>query len=344
MKKLLFAGLGVAGLCAVILAFWIILVLSDLPDVTVLKHYRPAAAAEVLDRDGKILTSYFDRKFRIWVPISSLPDIVIHAVITAEDDTFFGHRGVNYKAAWDALVHDVQKRRFARGGSTITQQVIKNVLLTREKTITRKFKEYILAREAEDLLSKRQILQIYLNEVEWGNNIFGIEAASRFYLDKHASELNAGDAALLAGMLPNPRYFNPYKRPDKAKDRQERVLANMLQAKLITDEQYSAAVASGLRLRPEGSGRFANAGVKPANGSPCWQHTLEKVLLRAYGEQKLYRAGLTIRTSLVKDLQDQMSRYDEPFDQNSGVPGQVITVRQGDRIAAIVDRKSTRLN
>ncbi len=268
MKKLLFAGLGIGALCAVLLAFWIVLVLSDLPDVTLLKHYRPAAAAEVLDRNGKSLTAYFDRKFRIWIPVSSLPDIVIHAVVTAEDDTFFGHRGVNYKAAWDALVHDVQKRRFARGGSTITQQMIKNVLLTREKTITRKFKEYILARKAEELLSKRQILQIYLNEVEWGDNIFGIEAASRFYLDKHASELSAGEAALLAGMLPNPRYFNPYKRPDKAKDRQQRVLSNMLQAKLITSEDYSRAIGSGLNLRAESSGRFSNPALKAASKRP----------------------------------------------------------------------------
>ncbi len=336
MKKLLFAGLGAACLCSLIFAFWVVLVLSDLPDVTVLKHYRPAAAAEVLDRGGRTLITCFDRKFRIWIPVSSLPDIVIHAVVTAEDDTFFGHRGVNYKAAWDALVHDVQKRRFARGGSTITQQMIKNVLLTREKTITRKFKEYVLARKAEELLSKRQILQIYLNEVEWGDNIFGIEAASRFYLDKHASELSAGEAALLAGMLPNPRYFNPYKRPDKAKDRQQRVLANMLQAKLITAEDYSSATRSGLNLRPETSGRFSNPTLKTAGNRPCNQDVLEKILFRFFGEQHLYRGGLTVHTSLDKSLQDEMNRFDEPFDQAAGSPGQVVVVKQGSRIRAII--------
>lgn len=202
MKKTLFTGLGIAALCVVLFVLWMVLVLSRLPDVSVLKHYRPTAASEVLDKDGNVLTEYYDRKFRIWVPVSSLPDIVIQAVVTAEDDTFFEHTGVNYKAAWDALMHDVQKGRFARGGSTITQQMIKNVLLSREKTITRKLREYVLARKAEEMLTKRQILKIYLNEVEWGDNVYGIEAASRFYLDKHASELAPGEAALLAGMLP----------------------------------------------------------------------------------------------------------------------------------------------
>jgi membrane carboxypeptidase/penicillin-binding protein len=184
MKKLLFAGLGIFVLCAIILTVWVVQVLSHLPDVSVLKRYRPAVATEVLDKDGNVLTEYYDRKFRIWVPISSLPDIVIQAVVTAEDDTFFEHKGVNYKATWDALVHDWHKRRFARGGSTITQQMIKNVLLSREKTISRKLREYVLAREAEELLTKRRILEIYLNEVEWGDDIYGIEAASRFYLDQ----------------------------------------------------------------------------------------------------------------------------------------------------------------
>ncbi len=146
MKKIILTGLGIAALLVIISVLWVARVLSNLPDVSKLRHYRPAAATEVLDRDGNALTEYCDRKFRIWVPISSLPDIVIQAVVTAEDDTFFEHSGINYKATWDALVHDMEKKRYARGGSTITQQMIKNVLLSKEKTITRKLREYVLAR------------------------------------------------------------------------------------------------------------------------------------------------------------------------------------------------------
>src|SRR5271169_526765 len=119
MKKILFTGLSVILIFILIIVCFILKVLTHLPDVAVLKHYRPAAAADVLDKDGKILTQYYDRKFRIWVPIKELPEIVVKAVVIAEDDTFFEHHGMNYKATWDALVLDVQKHRFARGGSTI---------------------------------------------------------------------------------------------------------------------------------------------------------------------------------------------------------------------------------
>lgn len=337
MKKFVFAGILSGALCAVILAIWIVVVLSDLPDVSALKQYRPAAAADVLDRDGNILTQYFERKFRIWAPVSSLPDIVVQAVVTAEDDTFFEHKGVNYKATWDALVHDMQKRRFARGGSTITQQMIKNVLLSREKTITRKLREYVLARKAEEVLTKRQILQIYLNEVEWGDNIYGIEAASRFYLDKHADQLTPAESALLAGMLPSPRYFNPYKRPDKAKERQEHVLANMLQAKIITPEQYEAGVRAPLELRRENSGTFSLPAAMTANGRPCYQYALEQILLRLFGDQNVYRRGWTIKTTLDKKLQDEMNQVEEPAPHNGiPVPGQILIVTQGDQVRAIV--------
>jgi len=337
MKKVFLTGLGILALCATILAVWVALALSNLPDVSVLKRYRPAAAAEVLDSDGKVLTEYYDRKFRIWVPISSLPDIVIQAVVTAEDDTFFEHKGINYKATWDALVLDVQKRRFARGGSTITQQMIKNVLLSKEKTITRKLREYVLAWKAEEILSKRKILEIYLNEVEWGDNIYGIEAASRHYLDKHASELTAGEAALLAGMLPNPHYYNPFKRLDKARHRQEQVLFNMHQAKLLDDEEYKAALEAPITLRQEGSGRFDLSAFSGDGGRACYQRALEQMLIALYGEQALYRSGMTIRTTLDKTLQENMRRWEDSLqDKSSGIPDTVTVIKQGDVIRAIV--------
>ena len=337
MKKVLLAGLCVFGLCALILAFWVARALSNLPDVSILKHYRPSAATEVLDRDGKVLTEYCDRKFRIWVPVSSLPEIVVQAVVTAEDDTFFEHNGVNYKAAWDALVHDVEKRRFARGGSTITQQMIKNVLLTREKTISRKLREYVLARKAEEILSKRKILEIYLNEVEWGDNIYGIEAASRFYFDKHADELSPGEAALLAGMLPNPHYYNPFKRPNKARDRQERVLSNMLQAKLITQEVYDASVRSPLELRRDGPGRFDLSALQAANGRPPYQQVLEQILVRLFGDRAVYRGGWVIRTTLDKKMQEDVNRLEEPEPGKTDQEiAQVTVVKQGGEIRALV--------
>lgn len=337
MKKLFIAGLGILIAAVLIILLWFFVVLAKLPDVATLKHYRPAAAAEVLDKDGNVLTQYYDRKFRIWIPITALPDVAIHAVVTAEDDTFFEHRGVNYKATWDALVLDVQKRRFARGGSTITQQMIKNVLLSKEKTIARKLREYVLARKAEEILSKRKILEIYLNEVEWGENIYGIEAASRYYLDKHASELTVGESALLAGMLPNPRYYNPFKRMEKARHRQEQVLFNMHQAKLLTDDEYAASLAAPIDLRNKDSSRFDFSTLAGGNGRACYQHALEEMLVALYGETALYRGGLTIHTTLDKSIQENLRRWDESIqDKTAAEQDRVTVVKQGEVIRAIV--------
>ncbi len=345
MKKIFLAFLGALALCFLAALAWMLIVINSLPDVALLKQYRPEAAAEVFDREGRILTQYYDRKFRIRIPITSLSDTVIHAVITAEDDTFFDHGGVNYKATWEALLHDVKERRFARGGSTITQQMIKNVFLSREKTISRKIREYVLARRAEEILSKRRILEIYLNEVEWGENIYGIEAASRAYFDKHASELNASEAALLAGMLPNPRFFNPLKRLDKAKARQERVLFNMFQSKLLTGDEYAAAQTAPLALRTGPSGRFDLSALTGRNGRPCYQKVLEQILLDSYSDHALYRQGIKVRTTLDKELQDRLCSWmREEHDSGAEAPDPaaaaarppVLAVKEGDQVRAIV--------
>jgi len=336
MKKFFFAGFGIFIVAVIVAVLWVFLVLSDLPDVSILKNYRPATASEVLDREGRVLTQYYDRKFRIWVPLSSLPDIIIQAVVTAEDDTFFEHKGVNYKATWDALVHDAQKKRFARGGSTITQQMIKNVLLSKEKTVTRKLREYVLARRAEELISKRRILEIYLNEVEWGDGIYGIEAASRYYFDKHAAEVSVAEAALLAGMLPNPKYYDPYKRPNKARDRQERVLSNMLQAKMISSDGFTAAMEAPLKLREERSDVVDRGPKAGGRARPCYQNVLEQILLEAVGEQKLYRAGETIRTTLDRPLQEELARWEERLPgQVTDVPDQITVVKVGEEVRAL---------
>jgi penicillin-binding protein 1A len=314
----------------------VFLSLRDLPDVSVLKHYRPAAASEVLDRNGHLLAHFYDGKFRVWVPIASLPDSVIWSVVIAEDDTFFGHQGINYKAVWEALQHDVQTKRFSRGGSTITQQMIKNVLLSKEKTVRRKIREFVLARRAEEILTKRQILEIYLNEVEWGENIYGIEAASRFYFDKHASELSHAEAALLAGMLPNPKYYNPFKRPDKARKRQERVLFNMQQAKHITPEEYQQALAEPLRLRDPASRRFDFSMIDSGSGRPCYQKALEQILLSFFSEQDLYRRGLRIRTMLDKQLQESLIASLATGSVPAGdVPERIIVLKEGTEIRAL---------
>ncbi|HUL00383.1 MAG TPA: transglycosylase domain-containing protein [Nitrospirota bacterium] len=337
MRKYLLVGFGILAAIVTIIGFWLFHVISNLPDVSSLKHYRPPAAADILDKNGQLLANYYDTKYRIWVPIHDIPDIMVQAVVTAEDDTFFEHKGVNYKATWNALMHDVHQHRFSRGGSTITQQMIKNVLLSKEKTISRKIREYILATKAEEILTKRQILEIYLNEVEWGENIYGIEAASRFYLDKHVADVTVAEAALLAGMLPNPRYYNPYKRMEKARERQERVLFNMQQAKLITQDEYEAALSAPLLLRQEGSGRLYIPNAMTGHARPCYEHALEQALLTVFSDNSLHLSGSIIRTTLDKSLQTELDKDtslfpDKAADMNDGV----LIVKQNGQIRAFV--------
>jgi monofunctional biosynthetic peptidoglycan transglycosylase len=335
MKKLLLWTAGIAAAAILVPVVWVLLTLSNLPDVSVLKRYRPAVASEALDRNGDVIAQFYDRVYRVWAPIPSLPDHVIQAVVTAEDDTFFEHQGVNYKAVWDALRHDMEKKRFARGGSTITQQMIKNVLLTKEKTVTRKLREFVLARRAEEVLTKRQILEIYLNEVEWGDRLYGIEAASRFYFDRHAAELTKAQAALLAGMLPNPRYYNPFKRPDKARQRQEQVLFNMFQAKLLTEEEYAAAMEEPLRLRAASSPRFDLSMLEGSGGRSCHQKVLEEALLRISGETALYRQGLKFRTTLDRTLQNGIAALASGGTVVEEAPDRVLVVKEGREIRAV---------
>ena len=172
-----------------------------------------------------------------------------------------------------------------------------------------------------------------MNEVEWGNGIYGVEAASRSYFNKHASELSVDEAALLAGMLPNPKYYNPYKRLNKARDRQERVLSNMLQAKLITPEGFTAAMEAPLKLR---SGTGDSSALIGGRGRPCYQNLLEQVLLEVVGEQKLYRAGDTIRTTLDQPLQEELARWEEILPgQGKKVPDQITVVKEGEEVRAL---------
>ena len=214
--------------------------------------------------------------------------------------------------------------------------MIKNVLLSREKTLTRKLREFVLARRAEEVLTKRQILEIYLNEVEWGENIFGIEAAGRYYFDKHATELTKAEAALLAGMLPNPRYYDPYKRMDKARQRQEQVLFNMFQAKLMTQEEYGQAMDAPVTLRESSSHRFDLSMLSTGSGRPCHLRALEEVLLAYVGEQGLYRQGLKIRTTIDKSLQDGLIASSPTSTVSPGaVLDRVLLMKEGNEVRAL---------
>ncbi len=189
-----------------------------------------------------------DRSFTVgprnpdWTPYGAFPAALRKAVVAAEDANFYSHDGVDYEAMKEAFKTDLQKGGFVRGGSTITQQLAKNLFLTREKTIIRKVKEIVLARRLDDTLSKRRILELYLNVVELGPMVYGVGRASRYYFGKAPSSLTLRECTFLAAMLPGPKVYNPYRKMGRVVTRSNRILRRMAAARMITPEEYRAAL------------------------------------------------------------------------------------------------------
>ena len=170
------------------------------------------------------------RRMQSWVPISRVSRHLVHAVLSSEDQKFFGHQGVDWEAIEKSAQEDGKQGRLARGGSTITQQLAKNLFFTTHKSMVRKIRELIVARWLEDDLSKRRILELYLNVIEWGDGVYGAQAAAQRYYGKPASALDVDEAAGLAGMIPNPRTINPRVDPRRFGRAQRRVLWLMAHA------------------------------------------------------------------------------------------------------------------
>lgn len=180
------------------------------PDVSTLKKHNPKRTAFMLYREKQWAREGLDKTIdQHWVPLKRVSPYLVKAVIIAEDDKFWRHEGFDFVAMQKALEKDIEHRQFKAGGSTISQQLAKNLYLSPSKNPIRKLKEAILTWRLEKALSKKRIVELYLNVAEWGDGIFGIEAAARHYYGKHASALNALEAARLATVLPNPIRFNP---------------------------------------------------------------------------------------------------------------------------------------
>jgi monofunctional glycosyltransferase len=217
------ALLGVAGL--VVYAAFVVLGLPSRAEVRELVRKTPEKTGLMRQREREAQAQgKTARRTQIIVSTKQMSRWLIQAVIASEDQKFFGHQGVDWSALQDSVEKNLEKHTFARGGSTITQQLAKNLYFGTEKSPTRKLRELIVTRWLEDELTKRRILELYLNVIEWGDGIYGAEAAARRYFGKSASGLDAREAAALAGMIPNPRRINPLVNPARVARAQRRVL------------------------------------------------------------------------------------------------------------------------
>ncbi|MEW6365273.1 MAG: transglycosylase domain-containing protein [Acidobacteriota bacterium] len=284
---------------------------NNVPDISPLKSFTPLATTRLFDRGGALIAQFQDPRIRLWVTLDKVPKEVIDAVTCAEDPNFFTHGGVDVPAIWEALKIDIQHMAYVRGASTITQQLMKNLFLSREKTLTRKIKEVVLSTNVENLITKREILEQYLNQVEWGENLHGIEAASRYYFGKPVESLRMDQGALLAGMLPNPKYYNPYTNLSKLRVRQRIILGLMWKYHKISKPQYEEAIARPVVLATTKTRPYVASELKeryrtkPVGYRLIIEDTIEDYL----GPFRLWQGGLTLHTTLDLDTVKQAERF-----------------------------------
>ena len=224
-----------------ILAIYIIYIgiaLFRLPSIATLADRSLDQTVQIKDWQGNQHSLIVGPGNQWWTPAQSIPSVMEWAVIVAEDNNFYRHEGIDVKAIKDALKYDIEKRRFARGASTITQQTAKNLFLSREKSVVRKIEELYIAKRMEHLLTKDRILELYLNIVELGPMVYGIGHGAHFYFNKPASSLTPRECTFLAAMLPGPqRIYNPYRHLDRVLKRSEMILRLLRQRSVLTEAE-----------------------------------------------------------------------------------------------------------
>ncbi|HSL99993.1 MAG TPA: PBP1A family penicillin-binding protein [Candidatus Limnocylindria bacterium] len=264
------------------------------PSFDSVQEYRPSVSSKIYDRYNQMIGEIYIEK-RTLAPYNKIPRHVVNAFVAAEDANFFEHRGVDFTAIARAAIKDLLGGSFAQGGSTITQQTVKNLFLTREKSISRKLKELILAYRMERKMSKEEILYLYLNQIYLGEGVYGVEAASRSYFGKGVDELGLAEGALLAGLPKAPTRYSPRTHPDLAKGRQRYVLRRMVEAKFLSQAEADTAYAAKIVLAPPSTFRSKAA---------YFLEQVRMVLAEKYGTESLYRDGLRIYTTIDTRLQE----------------------------------------
>lgn len=257
-----------------------------------------AQATKIYDRDGELLYDIFKGQNRTPIKLSQIPQEVIQATIAIEDKNFYQHQGFSVMGITRAVFDLVANRRIESGGSTLTQQLVKNALLTSETSFVRKLKEFILAIQVERAYSKDQILEMYLNEIPYGGTAYGIEAAANLYFGKHAKDLNLSEASLLAGLPQRPSVYSPYgSHPELAKKRQAEVLRRMVEDGHITKEEAERAENAKLVYRTSQD----EVGFK----APHFVLYVKQKLIEQYGDKMVEQGGLKVTTTLDYKLQEE---------------------------------------
>ncbi len=269
------------------------MVLTTLPKLDRATDYQPLLPTVFYDVKGRVIAEYGEQR-RILVPTSAIPQHVVQAFLAAEDASFFEHSGINFMAILRAAVKNVTSGKVKQGASTITQQVAKTFFLTPERTIWRKVREAALAFRIEEVMTKDEILHLYLNQIYFGAGAYGVESASQVYFAKSISDVTVAEAAVLAGLPQAPSSYSPYNHPDRARARQLYVLDQMEKNGFLTPEQGADARSEIVAIR-----YWRNPAAKAGHIA---EH-VRRYLVDTYGEERVLQGGYRVETSIDIDLQ-----------------------------------------
>ena len=271
-------------------------ILLSLPTVDTLETYVPSEATTLFSDDNKPLARFHQEENRRIVSLPYMSPFIKKAAVSIEDERFYLHHGVDPRGILRAIFSNLLKGRISEGASTITQQLARNLFLTRKKTVIRKLAEALLAFQIERRFTKQEILEYYLNQIYFGHNAYGIESASYLYFDKHAKDLTLAESAMIAGIIEGPEIYSPYKSLKLAKARQKIVLAKMIDLKMISRQQAQMAYNEPLNIHPENLKKFGNL-------APYFVNYIFQELIENFGEEVVNKGGLRVYTTLDTDMQ-----------------------------------------
>lgn len=272
---------------------------ASLPTTEEILSHEPSLATVVYDRNNNVLTRLFLEN-RSWIKFEMISPHMVKAILAAEDDKFYEHSGIRPVAIVRAGVIDLFHGGAKQGGSTITQQLARNLFLTKEKTIVRKLKEAILTLRMEQLYTKDQLLEMYLNTIYMGHGTYGISAAAKYYFNKDAIDLTITESAVLAGLVAAPEKYSPFRNTEASRDRRAYVLKRMLDLDWISKYDFEASIDEKLKLAKRVRAKNELA-IK--EGSYFVSHILFSHLLPTYGSELVYRGGLKVQTTVDSRLQ-----------------------------------------
>ncbi|MBN3895503.1 MAG: penicillin-binding protein [Nostoc sp. NOS(2021)] len=267
----------------------------NLPDVRQLRNFFPSETTYIYDVKGKLLTSIHGEANREVVPLDRISPNLKRAVLASEDSHFYDHHGINPVGVGRAIVVNAAAGGVKEGGSTVTMQLVKNLFLSHKRAFTRKLAEAVLAIRLEQILNKDQIFEMYLNQVYWGHNNYGVQTAARSYFNKSAEYLTLGESAMMAGLIQAPEEFSPFVSMKLAKQKEKEVLGRMLELNWISQSEYDDALKQEIKL-----GR-----IKSFQGSalPYVTNTVAQELAKKFGRETLLKGGMRVQTTVDADFQ-----------------------------------------